>query len=612
MLIHTIRQQLKGMFFLYFFAISILLLISSFSTFFDSNRDIMPIYFLIVGLIWPIVSASLLFNKEFQNGSLTYLFGAPRSRKQILTYKVLPSLILGIIPAIVTMMIIPILSPDQNHPSTLTYLSFYLTLQATATIFSFLPSMLTIFTLSFISGVVLWGFIPFSCSLVSSWNGGFTQFRHYLYGLLISSGPISSFWEAFITFWLLYTLPMLLLIGWFWEFTKHAEPDYHRTYHKMIPKGSLILTGVAILIFVLIYIFLPVEPWGDYHLTREGHLFFHGDKISKLKTDTDNFSLHNDPNSEFLAETDDELILTLPGEKDQIDLIGWNKTDGRTRQICSLPVKPSLKMIFQPPYSILCLAKSNPGEWAEIDLASGRKTNHPFMPFDQEGDGKHCFPIAVVSSGNTRMILISNSDLKYFRIDYARPLSVYLCQADQTPQFLGESQGLPIQLSKNEIVFIMRSRQAMEKYRLNEDQLSLVESAPLPKMEYWHIVRDFRFWPAEQPLFGLFGQYKERILLTVRLSPLETNITPLKHSEIRYFGVSTTPNWSSMMRHDVDNKKYLIQRLDRPQALLKYPDNQIMIYPNPHAFGFLTTEGWPPKWYRIYYPEGKIERMPHW
>lgn len=612
MLAQTIRQQLKGMLFLYVFAAAVFLLLSSFSPLVRSDADFLSIYIQIVGLIWPILSASLLFAKEFQSGALPYLFAAPNVRKQILAKKLWPSLILGLVPFAVTTAVVSVITPGQDHYSMLPYLSIYLTLLFMATIFSFLPSMLTIFSLTVVGSVVLWGFVPFSCFLVSSWQGGYVQLRHLFAGLDFSLGFLSSFGEALLTFGMLSVLPVILLAVWLRGFQKYAEPDHRRSYGKMVSKGGMILTGSAALLFALIYFFLPVDPWGEHHLTREGHLFFHGIRISRLITDQGRFRLRHDQNSEFLAETDRELVLTVAGAGDRIDLIGWSKRDGSSRPICDIPRKPLQKMIFQAPNSVLCLAAKDPREWTEIDLDSGRKTVHPFMPFDVESGKKMCYPIALVSSGDCHMLLISDSDLRYFYTDYGSPLSLYLCRADQAPQALGESLGLPIQLSPSEIVLAMHSRQVLEKYRLADGRFELVESVPFPKIGYWHIVRDFRFWPEQQPLFGFFGQYRERKLLTVRLAPLEATVRPLEQSEIRYFSVSTTPYWSFMSRHDANAKEYVLQRLDRQQAEIRFSDSQEFYYPNPHAYGFLTTDSWPPKWQRIRMPQGKIERMTKW
>ncbi len=597
MLTQTIRQQLKGMLYWYAFTGTVLLAIKSFSTTLPLT-EIFPLYLMIVTLIWPILSASMLFNREFQSAALPYLFGGPQARRRIITQKILPSLILGFIPLAATTFVTLIAFSGKAQDMIITFGFPYMTLMAMATVFSFLPSLLTIFFLSVASSAILWGFIPLSTYLL---------FSRYEEMRFILATPF--------TFWLLPIIPIILLASWLWGFSKYAEPDHRRSYRRMLPKGCLVLSLSAVLVFTMIYFMFPFDPWGDYKLTREGHLFFHGFKISRLITHQDSYTMAFDRNSQFLGETDSELILTLPSDKGQINLIAWSKKDGQKRPVCSLPTTPASNMIFQPPKSILFLETIHPKEWTEIDLISGRKTNRPFMPLGEEGDRKNCYPIAALSSGNSHMLLISDSKLRYFDSDYSSPLNLYLCQSDHPPHFLGESLGLPIQLSQSEIVLVMRSRQALEKYRLTEGQFNLVESASLadlPEYNYYRIIRDYRFWPNEQPLYGLFGQGRERVLLTVKLDVLEAGLTLLDESEAGQRWVSTTPHWSALITHDAMAKTYLISRLDRPQAPFKYSyrHDREHAYLKSQAYGFLITERWPPKWHRIQYPKGKTEAIP--
>ena len=607
-MIQTIRQQLKAMFLVYLFAGIVLLLLALLSTIPDLISDIIIPYLIITSLIWPILSASLLFNKEFQCGALPYLFGAAQSRQQILRKKILPSLILGLIPVMITMTIITVLSPGTSFFSTIPYFGLYFTFQAISTIFSFQPSIMTIFTLSVGSSILLWGLIPLFTYLVNFWKGGIGPLRNFFPVSLLSS---SSAGDTLVTLGLLSAIPLLLLIAWLYGFLYYSEPDHQRTYRIMIPKGVLIASCTALIIFMMIYFFMPVEQWGENHLTREGHLFFHGYRESRLITETGHFTLSYREKSEFLAETDEELILTVPGNRDQFDLIGWSKLEGATRLICRLPATRSHGLIFHPPHNILYLASSNSGEWIEIDLVSGRQISHPFIPFNQKGGKKIWHPIAALSNGASHMLLTAYlQPFSFWRSDLNGPKPIYLCQSNEPPRFLGECVGLPVQLSENEIVMAIQSRGSMEKYRLVDDQFSLVESAPIPKVNHWGIVRDYRFWPSQQPLFTICGPYRERSLLTVHLTPLVTSLTPLDSEEIGLSNVSTTPNWSALIKRDPKSGVVHITRLDQQQPAFTYTQKQRQVYFKAQSYGFLINDqGWPPRW-RIQFPAGKTERIP--
>lgn len=625
MLSHTLKKQTQG---LILFGVCMAVCLFGLSELVSNPSnytDIFPMVLQFLSLTWPIISSSLLFGQEFRDASLPYLLGAPQARSRILKHKILPAMLLALLPWALIQSILSIGFPNATQLPALGYALIYFIVWATAFTFSFFPSLITTLVLTLSTSTLFMLLIPVFSSWVFSWKEGVSSPRRILRYLFYFPMDIKP------AIWLVPILPLTLLILWIRGFLRYASPDHRRTYRKMIPKGGLILTGTAVLIFIVIYIFLPVYPWGTHHLTREGHLFFHGYSSSKLITGTDTYTLQNGLNSDFLAETDGELILTSPGDKDQIDLIGWNKTNGRVRLISSLPAKPSLKMIFQPPQSILCLPADNPDHWMEIDIQSGQVStqsdirfpaeNHGTEPNTEEkpktGNGlfgrkgkKYLFPILRLKDGKTEALL--TSFLPYYWSGYSTDMDLYICRSDKPAELLSQSRGIPLQFNENEILLISDSRGTIERYQFIAGELTLIHSAPYPKTSFYAIKRDFRFWPTNQPLVGLSGQPDNRTLLQVEFNPLSIRQSPLPKSEQGLYFTASTPYWNALVHHLSD--RFRIQRLDQDQPPIEIMTAGEKMRLSSQVFGFLiykSDEDWLPTG-RIRVREAKIEFMPRW
>lgn len=625
MLIHTLKKQTQGLILFSVCMAACLFGLSKLVSPPSHFTDIFPMVLQFLSLTWPIVSSSLLFGQEFRDGSLPYLLGTPRARIQIIKQKILPTMLLALLPWALIQLILSIGFTNAGQLPAQGYALIYFVVWATAFAFSFFPSIITTLALTLLSSTLFMLLIPVFSSWVFIWKEGVSSSRRILRYLFYYPMDIKP------AIWLVPILPLTLLILWIRGFLKHACPDHRRTYRKMIPRGGLILTGAAVSIFVVIYIFLPIYPWGTHHLTREGHLFFHGYSSSKLITETDTYTLHNGLNSDFLAETDSELILTSSTENDQINLIGWNKTDGRTRPICSFPATPSPKMIFQPPQSILCLPADNPDHWMEIDIQSGQVSTQSDIRFPAENCGEesdteeqtktrkgflghkvknHLFPILRLKNGGNQALLISRQ--QYFWTDYSSTMETYLCRTDRAPEFLGNYRGLPLQFSENEMILFSNSRGIIEQYQFIAGELTLIQSAPYPAPGQFIIKRDFRFWPANQPLVGLCAQPDNRTLVHVEFNPLSIRQSPLPKSEQGLYFTASTPHWNALVHHLPD--RFRIQRLDQDQPPIEILTGGQKMRLASQVFGFLiyrSDEDWLPTG-RIRFPEGKIERMSQW
>lgn len=603
MLAMTIKQQLKGMA-LYFTAAFIVLTLAVFLGDIQSNSDIITFFMMIAVLAWPVISASLIFNREFRDGALVYLLGSPHARMQIILKKIIPAMALAMVPMIIFQLVVLFTIQGRGQISALSFALLFLTVWSSAFLFSFSPSIISLFSLTMLTSTVMFALIPFIFTLISSWRDDSTSHGYRLLAMMGFYGGEQ------LALWLLPLLPTVFLCIWFWGFHTFGEPDFRRTYRRMAPRAGVSTLSAIVVIFVLSYLFMPVFPDGFYHLTREGHLFRHGNLSSDLKTDKQTFTLKHANKSRFLAETESELILSMAEEQDQIKLVGWNKTDGNTRTIARFPGRPYQNLIFQPPHAVLCLPAREPKAWTEIDTLSGKATTHPMAPFEQDGKKRNMVPIAQLSHDGHQILLATNN-LSTWSF-YSDPLNLYLCQQKESPRYMGQYQSLPIQLSEQELVLISKPTKTIEKYRFENESLTLTQSVSYPQTGYWRIRQDDRYWPENQPVFGSFGQTKDKHLMKLGLNPLSLTFTDLEimGTDV-YSHIISTPYWSAMVQTHKETDAVTVQRLDQDRPPVTFSLKDGHQYWEEQIYGFIILQGWLPK-ERFNMMEQKLETMPNW